>query len=82
MIAQDDTGIRGTLAAYATGRSFCVLCDSRRPDLIEGWYRVMRAVRPAELRCRLKLLTWQELASAVPEELQQFLATKYGIVPV
>jgi hypothetical protein len=30
--------IRGTLAAHATGGSFCVLCDSRRPDLIEGWY--------------------------------------------
>jgi hypothetical protein len=33
--------IRGTLAAYAAGRSFCVFCDSRRPDLIESWYRVI-----------------------------------------
>jgi hypothetical protein len=71
--------IRGALAAYALGSSFCVLCDSRRPDLIEGWYRVLRAVHLIELRCRLKLLTWQELASALPEDLQQFLADKYGI---
>jgi hypothetical protein len=72
--------IRGTLAAYATGRSFCVFCDARRPDLMEGWYRVMRAVRLAELRWRLKLLTWQELAAALPGDLQRFLAVKYGIV--
>lgn len=71
--------IRGTLAAYATGCSFCVFCDSRRPDLVESWYRVMRAVCPCELRCRLKLLTWQELASFLPEDLQEFLAAKYGI---
>ncbi|MGA7156231.1 MAG: hypothetical protein WBY53_05270 [Acidobacteriaceae bacterium] len=71
--------VRGALAAYATGRSFCVLCDARRPDLMEGWYRILRAVRVAELRCRLKMLTWQELAAALPVELQQFLATKYGI---
>ena len=71
--------IRGTLAAYATGCSFCVFCDSRRADLVKGWYAVMRAVRSAELRCRLKLLTWQELATALPDDLQRFLADKYGI---
>lgn len=73
--------IRGTLAAYATGSSFCVFCDSRRPDLAESWYRIMRAVRPFELRCRLKLLTWQELAAVLPEDLQKFLGVKYGIFP-
>jgi hypothetical protein len=71
--------IRGTLAAYAAECSFCVFCDARRPDLIEGWYRVMRAVRLVDLRCRLKLLTWQELASVLPADLQEFLAVKYGI---
>jgi hypothetical protein len=45
------------------------------------WYQVLRAVRPAELRCRLKLLTWQELAAVVPADLQRFLAEKYGITP-
>jgi hypothetical protein len=73
--------IRGTLAAYATGFSYCIFCDVRRPDLIEAWYRVMRAVRLVELRCRLKLLTWQELAAVLPDDLQQFLAAKYGVVP-
>ena len=71
--------IRGVLAAYATGGSFCILCDARRPDLIENWYAVMRAVRSCVLRCRLQLLTWQELTAVLPKSLQKFLAAKYGI---
>jgi hypothetical protein len=74
--------IRRTLAASALQLSFCVLCDARRPDLIEVWYSILRAVRPIELRCRLKLLTWQELAVTLPEDLQRFLAVKYGIFGV
>jgi hypothetical protein len=73
--------IRGILAAHATGGSFCVLCDARRPDLIENWYAVMRAVRSCVLRCRLQLLTWQELTAVLPRSLQRFLAAKYGITP-
>lgn len=71
--------IRGTLAVFPNGCSFGVLCDARRPELVETWYAVMRAVRSFELRCRLKMLTWQELASVVPGELREFLADKYGI---
>ena len=71
--------IRGVLAAHATGCSFCVFCDARRPDLIEGWYRILRAVRLYDLRCNLKLLTWQELAATLPCDLHSFLAFKYGI---
>jgi hypothetical protein len=73
--------IRGALAAYAANTSFCVFCVARRPDLTECWYSVIRAVRLYDLRCRLKLLTWQELARAVPIDLQEFLASKYGIIP-
>src|ERR1700678_219725 len=71
--------IRGTLAAASTGGSFCVLCDARRPDLIENWYSVMRTVKTCDLRCRLQLVTWQELAAVLPEPLRKFLAMKYGI---
>ncbi len=71
--------IRGVLAAHTTGGSFCVLCDARRPDLIENWYSVIRAVRSCVLRCRLQLMTWQELAAVLPRSLQKFLAVKYGI---
>ena len=71
--------IRNVLAAHALGCSFCVLLDSRRPDLREQWYAVMRCVRPHELRVRCKVLTWQELATAAPIKLRNFLQEKYGI---
>ena len=72
--------IRNVLAAYASECSFCVIHDQRRPDLREEWFQVMAAVRSAEMRMRLKVLTWQELAAYLPDELQEFLDLKYGIV--
>jgi hypothetical protein len=72
--------IRNVLAAYAEGCSFCVVHDARRPDLREAWFEVMAAVKSAEIRVRLKVLTWQELAGLLPAELQQLLDWKYGIV--
>ena len=71
--------IRNVLAAYAADASFCVIHDARRPDLGEAWFRVMAAVRSADMRVRLKVLTWQELAAMVGADLQEFLAEKYGI---
>ena len=73
--------IRNVLAASAMECSFCVLLDERRPDLLEQWYAVMRAVRSADLRVRCKVLTWQELSDALPDDLALFLDEKYGIVP-
>jgi len=72
--------IRNALAAFAQGCSFCVLHDERRPDLREAWFAVLAAVKSAEMRVRLKVLTWQELAAMLPEDLQEFLDRKYGIV--
>ena len=71
--------IRNVLAAHALEMSFCVLLDLRRPDLVEAWHAVMRAVRPVTLRLRCKTLTWQELAADLPPRLRRFLAEKYGI---
>ena len=71
--------IRNVLAAHASGCSFCVMADERRPDLREAWYAVMRCVRSAELRVRCKMITWQELAGVVPRALQKFLEEKYGV---
>jgi hypothetical protein len=72
--------IRNVLAAYAEGCCFCVIHDERRPDLREAWFAVMAAVQAAEMRTRCKVLTWQELAAWLPEDLQDFLDVKYGIV--
>jgi hypothetical protein len=74
--------IRNVLAAHATGFSFCVLTDARRPDLLEAWFQVMQAIRPVELRVRCKVLTWQELAAVLPPTLRYFLEEKYAIVPI
>ncbi len=71
--------LRSVLAAEHLQMSFCVLCDQRRPDLIEDWYQIVRFVYSAELRCRLKIITWQELSVCLCRTQQRFLETKYGI---
>jgi hypothetical protein len=72
--------IRGVLAAHATGGRFVLLCDGRRADLQEMWFRVLRAVVSFDLRSRMALLSWQEVAATLPPAVRTFLATKYGIV--
>jgi hypothetical protein len=74
--------IRNVLAAHALDLDFCTLLDARRPDLLEDWYRIVRCIRPATLRARCKVLTWQELTPSLPAALQKFVSVKYGIVPV
>jgi hypothetical protein len=71
--------IRGVLAAYASGRSFVLLCDARRTDLMEQWFSVLCAIRSYSFRSRLKVLTWQDLTAALPARLHTFLEEKYGI---
>ncbi len=73
--------VRRVLAAHARGQRFLVLCDGRRGEMIESWFRVMQAVRHSELRSRLRLLTWQEISADVPTAVRTFLAEKYGICP-
>src|SRR5450432_78898 len=71
--------IRNVLAAHASGCTFCLLTDARRPELIEDWYAVMKCVRPVDLRMRCKVLTWQEVAALTPRIVRNFLSEKYGI---
>ena len=72
--------LRGVLIANCLRQcSFCVITDRRRPELMEEWFEVISAVRDFELRTRLRMLTWQEIAATLPIPLQMFLAAKYGI---
>ena len=71
--------LRNVLAAHHGHCSFCVMLDARRPDLREAWFTVMSCIRMVDLRLRCKILTWQELAAALPGKLQRFLQEKYGI---
>ncbi len=64
----------------ATGKFDRTEVDMRLGDLlIEDWYAVMKCVHPVGLRLRCKVLTWQELAKALPTRLGTFLREKYGI---
>jgi hypothetical protein len=71
--------LRNVLAAYALECAFCVLVDSRRPDLTDAWYAVMRCVKPIKLRTQLRILTWQEVAHSARPKVREFLSIKYGI---
>lgn len=71
--------VRGALAIQQRGGRYLLLYDDRRGDLAEIWFRVLRAVRSSELRSRMVLLSWQELASVLPATVRSFLAEKYGI---
>lgn len=71
--------VRGILAAARDEDAYVVLIDERRADLVEVCFRVLRAVRRAEVRHRLRLRTWQEIAGALPRAVQEFLLVKYGI---
>jgi hypothetical protein len=71
--------LRGVLAALHHDARFAVFCDARRPDLREEWFAVLAAVQSAELRSRMLLITWQEIAAYLSQPLQNFLAVKYGI---
>ncbi len=71
--------VRGVLAARHEECRFAVFLDARRPDLVEGWVAVLRALRSFELQSRLRLVTWQEIAGTLPRALQVFLKGKYGI---
>ncbi|HEV2275099.1 MAG TPA: hypothetical protein VGR96_13095 [Acidobacteriaceae bacterium] len=72
--------VRGVLAAHQLGRSFLLLSDERRADLVESWFQVLRAVRTSDLRSRLVILSWQELAATLAAQVQVFLSEKYGII--
>jgi hypothetical protein len=71
--------IRGALAAHSHGACFAVFCDHRRQDLIEDCFAILSAVTSSELRCRLSVVTWQEIAGAMPPKVKGFLSEKYGI---
>jgi hypothetical protein len=72
--------IRGVLAAFAEESArYCVICDARRPDLIDAWFTVASAVKLVSLRSRLQLATWQEISVVLPRSLRLWLTEKYGI---
>ena len=72
--------VRGALAAFQSDGRYMLLWDQRRADLREQWFAVLKAIRSSEVRSRMVLLSWQELAACLPGTLQHFLSSRYGIV--
>ena len=71
--------IRNVLAAAAHECHFVLLCDGRRPDLLQRWRTVHAAIRHPDLRARAHCLLWQEVAAACPAPLREYLCQKYGL---
>src|SRR5207237_1669719 len=65
--------IRNVLAAHASGYSFCLMCDARRPDLIGLWFEVLHCVRPLDLLLWCDLLTLQALEALLVRDLTVYL---------
>lgn len=74
--------IRNILASVHHGQRFFLLCDIRRPDLMEDYERTISAVRLDDHRAACRLKTWQEIASTAEPELANYLVAKYGITPL
>jgi hypothetical protein len=72
--------IRNVLAARQHECRFMLLHDARRPDLVQLWWPIVRAIKDVALRQRCELLTWQQIATVSPKKVRDFLAIKYGIV--
>lgn len=70
--------IRNILAVYKNERSFYLICDARRPDLIRSFYETVRCVRDNSLRNRCNFITWQDLTKVVGDKnFYKFLKEKY-----
>jgi len=71
--------IRNVLAARHHEASFVLICDQRRPDLQEAFAEVVSVITDPLLRLRCSVITWQQIATTLPERMRTFLAAKYGI---
>ncbi|MFC1600831.1 hypothetical protein ACFL34_00585 [Candidatus Sumerlaeota bacterium] len=71
--------IRNVLAAHEKKTHFFLLCDLRRPDLLQAWWKVYGAIRSRDIRSRCGFRTWQEVAAVSSPGLRDFLKDKYGI---
>ncbi|MBQ0908583.1 hypothetical protein KBJ98_07710 [Flavobacterium sp. F-328] len=73
--------IRNILAANQHKAQFILICDIRRPDLVESFCQTVACIKDnyLGLRTNCKIIYWQDLAKVVGDELKIFLHEKYGI---
>jgi hypothetical protein len=72
--------IRNVLAiAGVPARQLRILIDARRPDLRQEWEALRPTIRSDAVRDRCRIIFWQDVATAAPSPLREFLAEKYGL---
>lgn len=73
--------IRNILAANQHNAQFVLICDMRRPDLVQRFLQTVTCIKDdyLSLRTNCRIIYWQDLAKVVGEDLRQFLDEKYGI---
>ncbi|MDO8316677.1 MAG: hypothetical protein Q7T12_04060 [Flavobacterium sp.] len=73
--------IRNILAANQHNAQFILICDMRRPDLVESYHQTLTCIKDEylDLKNNCKIIYWQDLAKVVSDELNVFLNEKYGI---
>ncbi len=71
--------LRNIYAAHKKDKSFIVLLDYRRPDLIKALLEVSKAIKFDTLKRKCGFITWQEISRTVGKDLRKFLSLKYGI---
>lgn len=73
--------IRNILAANQYKAKFILICDIRRPDLVESLHQTVTCIKDEyiELKANCKIIYWQDLAKVAGSELKSFLSDKYGI---
>lgn len=71
--------IRNILAANQYKFQFILICDKRRPDLVESFNQTVNCIKDYQLKSRCKIIYWQDLTKVVGDELKSFLKEKYGI---
>lgn len=71
--------IRNILAANQYKFQFILICDKRRPDLVESFNQTVNCIKDDQLKSRCKIIYWQDLTKVVGDELKSFLKEKYGI---
>lgn len=73
--------IRNILAANQHNTQFILICDERRPDLVESFHQTVTCIKDEylDLRNTCKIIYWQDLTKSVGSELKSFLSEKYGL---
>jgi hypothetical protein len=73
--------IRNILAANQNNAQFILICDMRRPDLVNSFNQTVNCIKEEyfELRNNCKIIYWQNIFDVVGSELKMFLKDKYAL---